>query len=55
MKNNDLITFMIICQIVNLYIMFFHKDKNLFLEKKSGKFFLFLPFFVIASLYWRPL
>lgn len=55
MKNDEMIVLMSIFQIINFYIMFFHKDKELFLREKSGYLFLMLPALVILSLYWRPL
>jgi hypothetical protein len=55
MKNDEMIILMCIFQMINLYIMFFHKDKELFLRQKSGHLFLFLPALVILSLCWRPL
>jgi hypothetical protein len=47
MKNDEMIILMSIFQMINFYIMFFHKDKELFLRQKAGHLFLILPALVI--------
>ena len=54
MNQNNLLIFMAICQVTNVFLIF-GKDKELFLKNKAGMLFLMLPSIVALSLIWRPL